>query len=123
MPIIPIPSYHRDIYFGEPIDDLMVSQGDSFYLQLNIFDDEGVHWANGFDAAIFIFQSNRDLFSGSGDCLFEVSGSGSTVSGSSLIWFDEIATSLPGEYKAEIILESGAISMTAGTFNYMVQSD
>ena len=124
MPFLP---YNRDIYLGEPIDSLTVDQGDQFNLGLNLYDDEGNVWENGWDVDLYMYMSERDVFSGSGTELAHFSGSGSISSGSITVFVDDTGTTYAGNYKIEVIVSSGSGAsdpgVAMGAFDFIVTRD
>lgn len=122
MPIIP---YNRDIYLGEPIDSLAVNRGDQFNLGLNLYDDQGVIWPDGYDVMLNMYMSESDLYSGTGTNLAQFSGT--TLSGSSTVLVTSSGTSTPGNYIVEIIISSGSGAsdpiVSAGTFELIITGD
>lgn len=124
MPFLP---HNMDIYLGEPIDSLTVDQGDQFNLGMNLYDDEGNEWENGWDVDLYMYMSERDIFSGSGTDLAHFSGSGTVSSGSVTVFVDDTGTAYAGNYKIEIIISSGSGAsdpvLSMGSFDFIVTGD
>ena len=118
---MPFEPYNRDVYLGEPVDNLEVHQGDTFYLGLDLYDDQGVAWTDGWICHIYTFMSRQDSYAGSGTYLQHFSGSSSGGSASVLI--TSSGTAVPGLYQAEIVLVSGSVEITAAVFEFLIIGD
>ncbi len=117
----------RDVTIGEPIAKLEVGQDDTFFLDLNLFDDQGAAWSDGYTCNLFLFMSNQDIYSGSTPNFF-ATFSGTTSGGTASMHITTSGTSLPGDYRCEIVISgsgsgSNAEEITAGEFDFSVIGD
>lgn len=116
----------RNVTIGEPIDKLEVGQNDTFFLNLKLFDDQGAAWSDGYTANLFFFMSNQDIYSGTSPNSF-ANFSGTTSSGIASVYVSDSGTALLGDYRVEIVMNSGSGStaeeIRAGEFDFTVFGD
>ena len=115
---------HRTVTYGEPIDDINVSQSDDIQVQFTIKDDQGI-LVTDLRADVYLFMSDRDVYSGSAE-YFYTSGAAVT-SGVCTITFDETSTAIPGNYTCELLLtpteDTPELTWTFDSFKFNVRAD
>ena len=109
---------HRIATQGEPINEVIVTEGDEFNLVLELYDDQGEVYSDGLGVRIFLMMSEGSYTRWTGDV--------SVVSdGEAIIVFPAEATAEPGDYICKLIVYDDAATpdsyLTIGQFRFLVQ--
>jgi len=86
---------HRIVTQGQPINEVIVTEGDEFDLVLELYDDQGNAFTDGMGAGVVLMMSEGSYTRWTGDV---VSVSGGEVT----IPVDDVVTADPGDYVCKL---------------------
>lgn len=109
---------HRIVTQGEPINEVIVTEGDEFDLVLELYDDQGNSFSDGFAAGLLIMMGEGSYTRWTGDVV-------SVSAGEVTIPFDETATEQPGDYVCRLRIYDSAATpdsyLTIGQFRLLIK--
>jgi hypothetical protein len=109
---------HRIVTQGEPINEVIVTEGNEFNLILELYDDQGNAFTDGLGAGIILMMSDGSYLRWTGDVV-SISGGEATIA------IDETVTADPGDYICKLrMYDDGATPdsyLTIGEFRLLVK--
>lgn len=109
---------HRIVTQGEPIPEVVVTEGDEFDLVLELYDDRGEAFTDGLGARVFLIMAEGSYTRWTADV-------SAVASGIATINFPSDATAEPGDYTCSLAMYDDAGTpdtyLTIGEFRFLVQ--